>query len=118
MRPAEARCILAALLALGLAVSVRVVSVPAASGLGSTTAGRSTYFGASTACGASALFDVSVALAGADAAVSTPPSDKLRSPACAAAEARTNPAIRMNLRMMKSPLEVEAETMRGKGFPM
>jgi hypothetical protein len=106
MRPAEGRCILAALLALGLAVSVLLVSVLVVSALlsalGSTAAGRSTYFGASAA---SALFDASVALAGAGAYfVSPPPSDKLRSPACAAAEAKTNPAIRMNLRMFVSPL--------------
>jgi len=115
------RCILAALAVLGVAVSALLVSALLVSGLlvsglvvsvlGSTTAGRSTYFGASAA---SALFDASVALAGAGAAcVSTPPSDKLRSAACAAAEAKTNPAIRMNLRMFVSPLEVEAETMRG-----
>jgi hypothetical protein len=119
MRPAAGRCILAARAALGLAVSVLLVSVSVVSGLlsglGSTTAGRSTYFGDSAACGASALFDASVALADAGAAfVSPPPSDKLRSPACAAAEAKTNPAIRMNLRMFVSPLEVEAETMPGQ----
>ena len=115
------RCILAALAVLGVAVSALVVSGLLVSGLrvsalGSTTAGRSTYFGASAA---SALFDAPVALAGAGAAcVSLPPSDKLRSPACAAAEAKTNPAIRMNLRMVKSPLEVEAETMPGRRLPM
>jgi hypothetical protein len=120
MRPAAGRCILAALAPLGLAVSVLLVSVLVISGLlvaglGSTTAGRSTYFGASAACGASAAFDVFVALAGAVAVVvSPPPSDKLRSPACAAAEAKTNPAIRMNLRMFVSPLEVEGETMPGQ----
>src|SRR5687767_8693161 len=89
MRPAEGRCILAALLALGLAVSVLLVPAlvvsdllsALGSALGSTAAGRSTYFGASAA---SALFDASVALAGAGVYfVSTPPSDKLRSPACA-----------------------------------
>jgi hypothetical protein len=109
-RPADGRCILAALLALGLAVSVLPVPVLVVSdllsaldsALGSTAAGRSTYFGASAA---SALFDASVALAGAGAdVVSPPPSDKLRSPACAVAEAKTNPAIRMNLRMFVSPL--------------
>src|SRR5437660_1337852 len=85
------RCILAALAVLGVAVSALVVSGLLVSALGSTTAGRSTYFGASAA---SALFDAPVALAGAGAAcVSLPPSDKLRSPACAAAEAKTNPAI-------------------------
>ena len=115
MRPAAGRCILAALAPLGLAVSVLVISGLLVAGLGSTTAGRSTYFGASAACGASAAFDVFVALAGAVAVVvSPPPSDKLRSPACAAAEAKTNPAIRMNLRMFVSPLEVEAETMLGQ----
>src|SRR5258705_13810220 len=123
MRPAAGRCILAALAPLGLAVSVLVVSgllvSGLLSGLGSTTAGRSTYFGDSATCGASALFDASVALVDAGAAfVSPPPSDKLRSPACAAAEAKTNPAIRMNLRMLKSPLEVESETMPGRRFPM
>jgi hypothetical protein len=110
MRPADGRCILAALLALGLAVSVLLVPVLVVSdllsdldsALGSTAAGRSTYFGASAA---SALFDASVALAGAGAdVVSPPPSDKLRSPACAVAEAKTNPAIRMNLRMVVSSL--------------
>jgi uncharacterized membrane protein len=50
--------------------------------------------------------------------VSPPPSDKLRSPACAAADTKTNPAIRMNLRMVVSPLEVWAETMRGERFVM
>jgi hypothetical protein len=115
--PAAGRCILAALAALaalGVAVSVLLVSALLASALGST-AGRSTYFGVSAACGASALFDASAALAGAGAVfVSPPPSDKLRSPACAAADAKTNPAIRMNLRMFVSPLEVEAETMPGQ----
>ena len=73
------RCILAALPVLGVAVSALLVSGLLVSALGSTTAGRSTYFGASAA---SALFDVFVALAGAVAVVvSPPPSDKLRSPA-------------------------------------
>ena len=80
--PAACRCILAALAALpvlGVAVSALLVSGLLVSALGSTTAGRSTYFGASAA---SALFDASVALAGAGAAcVSLPASDKLRSPA-------------------------------------
>jgi hypothetical protein len=81
--PAAGRCILAALAAPVLVVSVLVVSVLVVSALlsalGSTTAGRSTYFGASAA---SALFDASVALGGAGAAcVSLPASDKLRSPA-------------------------------------
>src|SRR5437868_794490 len=114
--PAAGRCILAALTALGLAVSVLVVSGLLDSGLGSTTAGRSTYFGASAA---SALFDASVALADAGAVcVSLPASDKLRSPACAAADAKMNPAMRMNLRMFVSPLEVWAETMPGRRFLM
>ncbi|UPJ49935.1 hypothetical protein IVB30_00395 [Bradyrhizobium sp. 200] len=121
--PAAGRYILAALAALGLAASVLVVSgllvSTLLSGFGSTTAGRSTYFGASAAGGASADFDASVALAGAGAVfVSMPPSDKLRSPACAVAEAKTNPAIKMNLRMLKSPLEVEAETMQARRFFM
>jgi hypothetical protein len=74
------RCALAALgLALsGLLVAALLVSGLLVSALGSTTAGRSTYFGASAA---SALFDVS-ALVGAGAAwVSLTPNDKLRSPA-------------------------------------
>src|SRR6185369_17596034 len=97
-------------------VSDRAVSALFVSALGSTAAGRSTYFGASAA---SALFDASVALAGAGAACdSLPPNDKLRSPAWAAAEAKTNPAIRMNLRMLVSPLEVWVETMRGGWFSM
>src|SRR6187549_1594791 len=63
------RCILAAL---GLALSVLFVSGLLVSALGSTAAGRSTYFGASAA---SALFD-EPALAGAGAAcVSLPPND-------------------------------------------
>jgi uncharacterized protein (DUF58 family) len=107
--PAALGLALSVLLAAGLVVSVLVVSA-----LGSTTAGRSTYFGASAACGTSAILDPSVALAGAlTFVVSPPPSDKLRSPACAAADAKTNPAIRMNLRMFVSPLEVEAETTGG-----
>jgi hypothetical protein len=114
------RCILAPL---GLSLSVLLVSALLVSGfavsaLGSTTAGRSTYFGASAACGTSAVLGPSIALAGAGADfVSMPPSERLRSAACAAAEAKTNPAIRMNLRMIKSPLEVEAETMPGRRFP-
>src|SRR5215213_6255807 len=108
------RCALAALPVLGVAVSRLLVSGLLVSALGSTAAGRSTYFGASPAC---ALLDVS-ALAGAGAACdSLPPNDKLRSPAWAAAEAKTNPAIRMNLRMCVSPLEVWVETMRGGCFP-
>jgi hypothetical protein len=115
MRPAAGRCIPAALAALGLAVSLLVVSALLVSALGSATAGRSTYFGASAA---SALFDASVALGGAGAVfVSTPPSERLRSPACAAAEAKMNPVMRINLRMFVSPLEVEAETMPGQAFP-
>jgi hypothetical protein len=125
------RCILAALgLALSalpvsalpvsaLLVSVLVASGLLVSGLGSTTAGRSTYFGASAACGTSAVLGPSVALAGADTrVVSPPPSDRLRSPAWAAADAKTNPAIRMNVRMLISPLEVEAETMQSRPFLM
>src|SRR5687768_10994249 len=79
------RCVLAAL---GLALSVLLVSALLVTGLlvsalGSTTAGRSTYLGVS----ASALFDASMALAGAGAAcVSTPPSERLRSAAWAAAD--------------------------------
>ena len=89
------------------------------SDLGSTVAGRSTYFGASAACGTSAVRGPSVALAGAlTFVVSPPPSDKLRSPACAATDTRANPAIRMNLRMFVSPLEVEVETMRGSRLSM
>src|SRR5258706_4303537 len=73
----------------------------------STAVGRSIYFGASafgasTACGTSAVFGASAILAGAGAGVastSLPANDKLRSPACAVAEARTNPAITMNLRI-------------------
>src|SRR4029079_17894733 len=69
-------------LAPALLVSGLVVSVLVASALGSTTAGRSTYFGAPAACGTSAVLDPSVALAGAVTfVVSPPPSDKLRSPA-------------------------------------
>lgn len=115
------RCVLAPLgLDLSvLLVSALLVSALLVSALGSTTAGRSTYFGASVACGTSAVLDPSIVLAGAGADfVSMPPSERLRSAACAAAETRTNPAIRMNLRMIKSPLEVEAETTRGGGFPM
>jgi hypothetical protein len=112
--PAALGLALSVLLAAGLVVSVLVVSA-----LGSTTAGRSTYFGASAACGTSAILDPSVALAGAlTFVVSPPPSDKLRSPACAATDTRANPAIRRNLRMFVSPLEVEAETMRGRPFLM
>jgi hypothetical protein len=112
--PAALGLALSVLLAAGLVVSVLVVSA-----LGSTTAGRSTYFGASAACGTSAILDPSVALAGAlTFVVSPPPSDKLRSPACAATDTRANPAIRRNLRMFVSPLEVEAETMRGSPFLM
>ena len=72
--PAALGLALSVLLAAGLLVSALLVSA-----LGSTTAGRSTYLGASAA---SALFDASVALAGAGAAcVSLPANDKLRSPA-------------------------------------
>jgi hypothetical protein len=73
------------------------------------------YFGASAAGGASTILDPSAAFAGAvTVVVSPPPSERLRSPACAAADAKTNPAIRMNLRMLKSPLEVDRETMPGR----
>src|SRR4051794_15087690 len=107
----------AALLVSDRAVSDLVVSDLVVSDLGSTTAGRSTYLGASAACGTSAVRDPSVALAGAlTFVVSPPPSDKLRSPACAAADAKMNPAIRINVRMVVSPLEVWAETMRGRLF--
>jgi hypothetical protein len=110
------RCILAAL---GLALSVLLVSgllvsVLLVSGFGSTAAGRSMYFGASAAGGASTILDPSVAFAGAVTVEVSPPSERLRSPACAAAETRANPAIRMNLRMLKSPLEVDRETMPGR----
>jgi hypothetical protein len=109
----------AALLVSDRAVSDLVVSGLVTAGLDSTAAGRSTYFGASAACGTSAVRGPSIALAGAlTFVVSPPPSDKLRSPACAAADARTNPAIRMNLRMFVSPLEVWVETMRGGQFEM
>src|SRR5687767_4880426 len=80
------RCVLAALPVLGVAVSALLVSAFVVSALGSTTAGRSTYFGASAACGTSAVLDPSTALAGAGADfVSMPPSERLRSAACAAA---------------------------------
>ena len=60
------------------------------------------------------ILDPSVAFAGAvTVAVSPPPSERLRSPACAAVDAKTNPAIRMNLRMLKSPLEVDGKTATG-----
>src|SRR6478752_628746 len=109
----------AALLVSDRAVSDLVVSGLVTAGLDSTAAGRSTYFGDSAACGTSAVRGPSIALAGAlTFVVSPPPSDKLRSPACAAADARTNPAIRMNLRMFVSPLEVWVETMRGGQFVM
>src|SRR5258705_5787500 len=92
-----------------LAACVLIVSGLGASALGSTTAGRSIYFGAfafgaSAAGGTSAVFDPSAALAGAATVVVSLPSERLRSPACAAADAKTNPAIRMNLRMMNLPL--------------
>ena len=56
-------------------------------------------------CTQTGLFCVSATLAGA-AAVNTslPTTDRLRSVACAAADARTSPAIRMNLRMVVSPV--------------
>src|SRR6478735_11651540 len=117
--PAALALALAELPAAALLVSDLVVSDLVVPDLGSTAAGRSTYFGASAACGASAVRGPSVALAGAlTFVVSPPPSDKLRSPACAAADAKMNPAIRMNLRMLVSPLEVWVETMRGGPFVM
>ena len=77
--PAALGLALSVLLAAGLLVSAPLVSALLVSAWGSTTAGRSTYLGASAA---SALFDASVALAGAGAAcVSLPANDKLRSPA-------------------------------------
>jgi len=80
--PAALGLALSVWLAVALLVSGLVVSVLVVSGLGSTTAGRSTYFGAPAACGTSAVLDPSVALAGAVAfVVSPPPSDRLRSPA-------------------------------------
>ena len=108
------RCVLdaAVLGATVLGATVSVASALGVSALGSTAAGRSIYFGASAAGGASTILDPSGALAGAAAdVVSTPPSERLRSPACAAADTKTNPAIRMNLRILKSPLEVDRETM-------
>src|SRR5437899_12189492 len=105
--PAAFALALAVLPAAALLVSDRAVSDLVVSGLGSTAAGRSTYFGASAACGTSAVLGPSIALAGAlTFVVSPPPSDKLRSPACAAPHAKTNPAIRRNLRTFVSPLEV------------
>jgi hypothetical protein len=95
------------LLVSGLLVSDLIVSA-----LGSTAAGRSIYFGASAAGGASTILDPSVAFAGAVTVEVSPPSERLRSPACAAAETRANPAIRMNLRMLKSPLEVDEYVRR------
>jgi hypothetical protein len=114
------RCVLAAAF---LGETVLVVTVLGASALtpsalgvsafGSTAAGRSIYFGASAAGGASTILDPSEALAGAVVeVVSTPPSERLRSPACTVAETKTNPAIRMNLRILKSPLEVDGRLCR------
>jgi hypothetical protein len=110
------RCILAAL---GLAFSVLfvsglLVSVLLVSDFGSTAAGRSIYFGASAAGGASTILDPSAFAGAVTVEVSPPPSERLRSPACAAADAKTNPAIRINLRILKSPLEVDRETMPGR----
>jgi hypothetical protein len=116
-----AACVLdaAALGATVFGVTVFGASSFGASALGSTTAGRSIYFGVSAAGGASTILDPSGALAGAVAVeVSSPPSERLRSPACAAADAKTNPAIRMNLRMLKSPLEVDGENMTGRKMLM
>ena len=72
------RCILAAL---GLALSVLLVSGLLVSdllvsALGSTAAGRSIYFGASAAGGASAILDPSVAFAGAVTVEVSPPQRK------------------------------------------
>src|SRR6476660_1184916 len=108
----------AALLVSDRAVSDLVVSDLVVPDLGSTAAGRSTYLGASAACGTSAVRDPSALSGALTFVVSPPPSDKLRSPACAAADAKMNPAIRMNLRMLVSPLEVWVETMRGGPFVM
>jgi hypothetical protein len=97
-----------------LDAAVLGATVLGASALGSTAAGRSIYFGASAAGGASTILDASGDLAGAVVeVVSTPPSERLRSPACTVADAKTNPAIRMNVRILKSPLEVDGETMIG-----
>src|SRR5512132_2714697 len=76
--PAALGLALSVLRASGLLVSVRlvsdlIVSVLVVSGLGSTAAGRSTYFGVSTACGTSAVLDPSAALAGALTFVVWPP---------------------------------------------
>jgi hypothetical protein len=86
---------------------------------GSTSAGRSTYFGVSLAAGASPVVSAGAAVseafgvsltcadalpAGAVAAeVSLPDTDKLLSPACAVAEAKTIAVIRMNARIVVSP---------------
>jgi hypothetical protein len=110
------RCVLdaAVLGATVLGATVLGVSALGVSALGSTAAGRSIYFGASAAGGASTILDASGDLAGAVVeVVSTPPSERLRSPACTVADAKTNPAIRMNVRILKSPLEVDGETMIG-----
>jgi hypothetical protein len=116
-----------ALAALGLAVAVLVVSTLFASTFGvsalgvstfGSIAGRSTYFGASDGGGASAVFGASTAFGAGARADSTPPNDKLRSPACAAADVKTNPAMRMNLRMFVSPLEVDRETTGGDRIVM
>src|SRR2546430_10159410 len=77
--PAALGLALSVWLAAGLLVSVLLVSGLIVSVLGSTTVGRSTYFGASAACGTSAVLDPSVALAGAVTfVVSPPPIDQLR----------------------------------------
>mgnify|MGYP003440469840 FL=1 len=113
------RCVLdaAVLGATVLGATVLGASTLGVSALGSTAAGRSIYFGASA--GASTILDPSGALAGAVVdVISPPPSERLRSPACAVAEAKTNPAIRMNVRILKSPLEVDGETMLGRPISM
>jgi hypothetical protein len=115
-----------ALAALGLAVAVLLVSTLFASAFGvsafgvstfGSIAGRSTYFGASGG-GASAVFGASTAFGAGARADSMPPNDKLRSPACAAADVKTNPAMRMNLRMFVSPLEVDREITGGDRIVM
>jgi hypothetical protein len=109
------RCVLeaAVLGATVLGVTVFGASALGVSAFGSTAAGRSIYFGASEAGGASTILDASGALTGAVVeVVSTPPSERLRSPACTVAETKTNPAIRMNLRILKSPLEVDGRLCR------
>jgi hypothetical protein len=98
-------------------VSPLDVSILCVSALGSTIAGRSVYFGVSAACGASAVRGTSVVFEGAGAlCFSTPDSDKLRSAPWAVAEARTKPAIKINLRMMRSPLELSGRLRMTAGI--